>query len=155
MRIKFKIIGKKEEKQIVNFLAEYGIKISPNFVFLRAEKKIFIAPRESVNFLPLAIRAGFYLGKLEHGGFRLSFDATQLFATQIKKFISINDDEFAKWMQGLSLKKEKKEAKEEGFIVLKHNNDFLGCGLIKKNKYIKILNYTPKERRIKENKEER
>ncbi|MEM2173438.1 MAG: hypothetical protein QXJ34_00330 [Candidatus Pacearchaeota archaeon] len=154
---KFKLLSKKEEKEIMRHLKEYGLTLSHGFVLLKSENKIFIAPKQSLNFLDIAMRAGFYLGKLEAGGFRLSFDATQLFAKQAKhnmhNTLELTRDELVAWMQGKNIKdlKNLEEGKSKGkggkgFVILKHGDDFLGCGLLKDGK---LLNYVPKERRIK------
>ena len=85
---------------------------------------------------------GIYLIKKERD-LRLSFDATQVLAKQIKKeILEINDKQFEDWMLGKDLNVKIKR----GVVVLKHNGDFIGCGVSNEEK---IFNYVPKERRIR------
>lgn len=86
---------------------------------------------------------GIYLIRREKDGLRLSFEGVMLLKEQIKKSIlEISDEEAISWMHGNDLQKEV----HSGIYVLKHNDDFLGCG---KSNGKSIFNYVPKERRLK------
>lgn len=85
---------------------------------------------------------GLYIFKQEHD-LRLSFDATHLLAPQLSKnIVDINDEQLALWIRGhdLDIKAPR------GTLIIRHNNDFLGCG---KSTEERILNHVPKERRLR------
>ncbi|MEK6928575.1 MAG: hypothetical protein AABW65_01295 [Nanoarchaeota archaeon] len=87
---------------------------------------------------------GLYILRMEHEKqLRLSFDATQLLAQQISKnIINISDEQLSLWIRGNNL--EIKTSK--GVFLVRHNSDFLGCG-ISTGDY--IINHVPKERRLR------
>lgn len=144
-----KILSKKEKKKILNYLEDYGIEKKDliNYLFFKKENKIIIITKDREEVIKklkdIANTIGFYLGKIEKKGFRLSFDACQLFKNKIKKFIEIDEILAEKWFKGEDLNIEKNI---NGFFVLKFNKDFIGCGYLNGKK---IKNYVPKERRIK------
>jgi NOL1/NOP2/fmu family ribosome biogenesis protein len=86
---------------------------------------------------------GLYFAKYETDGIRLTLDGVQLLKNQItKNILELDDKQTNDWLKGNDL-----EIKEEyGWKILKHNNEFLGCG---KSSGEKISNFIPKERRIK------
>ena len=79
---------------------------------------------------------------------RLSIEGVQLLKDQITKNIfEINDEQLELWMKGneLNIKTGKND-----FLIMKHNNDFVGCG---KASAEKITNFIPKNRRLREKNE--
>lgn len=83
---------------------------------------------------------GTYFAKPEYG-FRLSFDVTHLFQSQITKGIVDLDVHQAKeWMRGNGLPL----VVEKGIHVMRFKDDFLGCGYSDGEK---LWNFVPKERR--------
>jgi len=87
---------------------------------------------------------GLYLFRKE-GQIRLSLDGSMMLKEQIgKNVIEINDEQLDEWLHGknLSIKK------ESGIYVIRtqETHDFLGCGVSDGKK---IINYIPKERRIR------
>jgi NOL1/NOP2/fmu family ribosome biogenesis protein len=136
----------KKEKEVRKALEEYGIAIE-NLLLYSRDNSIYILTPEAAELLQqvqVKCLAGFYLAKAEKAGLRLSFDACQLFAKQIKKYIKLNEKQLGAWFRGEDISDEK--VSFSGFFVLKHNEDFVGCGLVKDGK---IKNYVPKDRRIK------
>ena len=86
---------------------------------------------------------GLYFAKIENEGIRLTIDGVQLLKNQItKNILELNDKQANEWLKGndLDIKTER------GWKILKHKNEFLGCG---KSTGEKISNFMPKERRIK------
>jgi NOL1/NOP2/fmu family ribosome biogenesis protein len=72
-------------------------------------------------------------------------EATQLLKNQITKNIfELNEEQMNEWMKGNELNI---QTGKKGFLAMKYQNDFLGCGKASENK---ISNFVPKERRIKE-----
>lgn len=84
---------------------------------------------------------GLYLFK-EENGIRLSFDAPLLLDAK-KSIIEISDEQAESWLKGSDIFV---EDKRHGFVILKNNQDFLGCGKASQGR---IANFVPKERRIK------
>ncbi len=74
---------------------------------------------------------------------RLSFDATQVFSSQLSKnIVDITEEQRVQWIRGQDL-----EIKaQKGTLVIRCDQDFLGCG---KSTGDKIINHVPKERRLK------
>ncbi len=86
--------------------------------------------------------SGVYFGKIEKDGFRLSIEGCYLLKDQIKKNIKeIDFEDMIRWLRGEDL-----EGTENGYIVLKWRDYFLGCG--RGNGKV-IKNYVPKDRRLR------
>ena len=86
---------------------------------------------------------GTYLVRKETNVLRLGFDATQILKDKIKKNIfELDDSQLDSWMNGNNLN----EKVEKGIYVLRHADDFVGCGISNGEK---IINFVPKERRIR------
>ena len=69
--------------------------------------------------------------------------ASSTVAKSNKNVIALNDKEAKEWLSGIDIDK---ESDEDVFVIIKHNDDFLGTGKAKEGK---ILNFVPKIRRIK------
>lgn len=149
MNIKF--LSSKEKKQIMEKLNEnYGISNLPH-LFLQIGKEKIRAfsgslTREEISKIARYANIeiiGIYLAKIEKDGLRLSHDAVTLLADKItKNIIDINDSQAYEWLKGndLNIKAQK------GYVVVRNKNLLLGCG---KSTCEKIINFVPKERRIK------
>ena len=55
----------------------------------------------------------------------------------------MSDGEAKVWLHGNNIIR--KNIKESGFVIIKNNDDFIGCGRVKEEE---ILNLIPKTRRI-------
>jgi NOL1/NOP2/fmu family ribosome biogenesis protein len=142
--------GKKEEVKDL-LIKRYNIKIDiPHHLIKPAKNKlrIFTGDLNSQDMLILNAllkveTVGLYFASLEDG-LRLGYDAAMLYAKKAdKNTIILNKEEAKKWLQGHDL--EKASQGEEGFVVVKHDNDILGVG---KATGKKLLNFVPKERRV-------
>ncbi len=150
--MKIKVLSQKKKSALLNYLnSVYELRLE-GFVLLEQGEKIFIMNENAFKIakklnIKNACMVGFYFGKMEKSGFRLSFDATQLFANQIKgNIIELNESEAKDWLFGLNIKVNN----INGYFVLKYKDDFVGCGFAKNGN---ITNFVPKERRIKKSKE--
>ncbi|MBW2970743.1 hypothetical protein KY320_01130 [Candidatus Woesearchaeota archaeon] len=86
---------------------------------------------------------GLYFGQLVNNELRLSIEGSQIIGRKAKSnVVELNDDELKQWFEGYDLDY---IGDATGFVIVKHKNDFVGCGKVAKNK---ILNYVPKARRI-------
>lgn len=83
---------------------------------------------------------------------RVSIDALHMFKEQItNNIVELEPEQKIKWFKGenIELEPEQKEKYKEnkGFVSLKYKGDFIGTGKISENGT--LLNYLPKERRVR------
>ncbi len=152
-------LSSKERKRVLEQLEkQYGCetKSLKSYVFLYQEKrkKYFIANQGvfDLDLEKLRVEAiGLYLCcKLGNNELRLSIEGSQLLGPKSKKnILLLNDKEFHEWIRGRDVEK---ETELEGFVIVKHNDDFLGCGKPvrdEKSGTITIHNYIPKTRYVR------
>lgn len=144
-----KFLNKKEIKKILTLIKQqYDADVNLDYIFLKnQEDKIFIVSKDlaKINLDELRInRVGIYIAKLEKQGIRLTIEGSQLIGKEAKKnILEIDESQVKSWLNGNDLTTNEKL---NSFVIIKHKNDFLGSGYYKEGR---ILNYTPKERRIK------
>lgn len=149
------ILYKSEKKKIVDKLSYYGINKVP-FLLIRFGKEkirgysgdLSIEEIKNIDKSIGIEMMGLYLFHEYETEIRLSLEAAHVFKDQIgKNIILLNDEQAEKWFEGKDIQLTKEQEKENhGFKLLKHNQDFIGCGKLIENR---ILNYMPKERRLK------
>jgi NOL1/NOP2/fmu family ribosome biogenesis protein len=149
---KIQILNEKEKKRILRSLNEqFGIKRIPGVLVKRGAERIFLYQgsfneekiKEIERTLPLE-RVGVYFAKESNGEIRLSIEGTHLLQKQIKTNIfEIDKRLMEEWMHGSELNI---QAEKKGFLVMKYQRFFLGCGKASKKK---ISNFIPKNRRLK------
>jgi len=143
-----KILNSKEIKEILKLIeSQWGAKLKLEYAFLRNPKnRIFIVNKDigKINFSQLRINSiGLYFCEIDKLGIRLSIEGSQIVGPKaVKNIVEINEEQTKQWFKGEDL-----EIKGDylGFVILKHNNDFLGNGKYKDGK---ILNYVGKSRRV-------
>lgn len=145
-----KVLNTREVKKILNWLKEhYGIKeLKIDKAFLQSTKdKIYLISKKISELDPKSLRInliGLYFAKLEKTGIRLSIEGAQIIGPKsTKNVVKLDKSQMNDWIRGNDIGY---NADVEGFIIVKHKNDFFGVGTYKDGK---ILNYVPKERRIK------
>lgn len=143
-------IKSSEKKEIIEELKEnFGIEELPFLLIESGKEKIrgFSGSLSKEEISELGQIAyiegiGIYLLKREEA-LRLSFDATQILASQMtKNIIDITDEQLALWIHGQDIE----TAAPRGTVIIRHGSDFLGCG---KSTGGHIVNHVPKERRLK------
>ncbi len=150
---KLSILNTREKKKIITSLKQaYGFSG-------RLKGNLLLSPRQEVFLLTgssdiikkgeekqLRIdKVGLYLGRMVPEGIRLSIEATQLIGPSCsKRILVINDEQLKAWVKGQDLVID--DAARQGFFLVKHNNDFLGCAKIRNNK---AHNLIATNRRIK------
>ena len=144
-----KILNKKEIKKILSKVkVQWGAELDVDYGFLLSPKnKIYIVGREmsEIDLAKLRVNnLGIYFGEMtKHSDLRLSIEGSQIVGVQAKKNVLELDKEQARaWFRGQDVDY---EGNSEGFVILKHEKDFIGCGKHTKDK---ILNYVPKARRV-------
>lgn len=152
-RMKPEFLSKAEKKKLIEKLKEnFGIENLPYLLIKLGKEKIYSysgsLSREEIAKITREInveKIGIYMAREEEDGIRLSFDFPFLVKGQISKnVLDINEKQVEDWLKGKNLSSEEKIA---GFVVLKHKQDFFGCGKVSGGI---INNFVPKERRIKD-----
>lgn len=162
--MKIKVLKENEKEEILNRLAYFG-KLKTDSLFIKTGEKIraFTGNLRSNeiekiwnNFMIESI--GLYIIKdaidknKKFAETRLSLEGVFFFKDLIKNnIIEVNDAQKELWLKGEGFELEDEQIKKHkhlgNFIILKFKEDLLGCSKIKNEK--NVLNYMPKERRIK------
>ena len=145
-----KILNSKEIKRILKWLKDhYCIKeLKIEKVFLQNTKdKIYLISKKISEMETKNLRInliGMYFAKQEKNGLRLTIEGSQIIGLKATKNIAVlNKEQIKQWIRGEDIGYQEDL---KGFVIIKHENDFYGTGFYKEGK---ILNYVPKERRIK------
>ena len=151
--MKYKILNKKEKEKLLRGIsAQYNTKPLSDLLsygFLKdKDNKIYLLSKDvPLEILKLSPRVGLYFCKLEKDGIRLSIEGSQLlkkFLTKSSKMLTLNQKQLELWFKGEDINIEKNLY---GWFILLYNKDVIGCGKVKNGI---LLNYLPKERRVKE-----
>lgn len=154
-KMTLRILNLNQIQEILNKLGEqFGIKEIPGELFMMGKERLFLFSGsfgkkqiKKLGSLIVIERIGIYFAKIdEHSNnLRLSIEGVQILKDQITKNIfEIPEELVERWMKGqeLNIKTGKR-----GFLIMKHNNDFLGSGKASEEK---IGNFIPKIRRLRE-----
>lgn len=144
-----KILNNKEIKEILKLIeSQWGAKLKLDYGFLKNNKgRVFLISRDisEIDISKLRLNSvGMYFCEIDNKGIRLSIEGSQIVGTKAaKNVVELSEEEAKRWLKGEDLEKECKDC--NGFVILRHNKDFLGTG-----KYAngRILNYVGKNRRI-------
>ena len=150
------ILSNQETQEIFSKLKwQFGIqKLHENSILIKiGRERIFlfngdfsdeqIKNLEKITFIE---RIGIYFAKIfsPTNEIKLSIEGTQILKNQITKNIfKLNEGQLNDWMLGKELNI---KTGLKGIIVIKHQDDFLGCGKASENK---IGNFIPKSRRLR------
>ncbi len=144
---KLKILNTKEIKEIKKkILEQWGVDFKTDLAFLLSSKnRIYLISKDvsKINYEELRMQVvGNYFGEImKNGELRLSIEGSQLIGPEATKNV-IEIDDVKGWLFGNDIKTERQE---EGFLIVKNNDDFMGTGKIKNKE---LLNFIPKTRRI-------
>src|SRR3972149_8686816 len=129
-----KILTEQDKKKIEKKLHEqFGVKELNGKILKLGEEKLFFFTgqideeeiRKIEQSAPIE-KVGVYFAKLINEEIKLTIEGTQLLKEQITKGIfSINDSQAEEWMMGRELNL---KSGLRGFVVMKNNDDYLGCG---------------------------
>ncbi len=146
-------LSQKEKQIIIEKLKnQFGVENVDGEFVMSGTERIFLYQGElnqeeldKIQKISLVERIGIYFAKLINEDVKLSLDGVQIVRDKIKKNIfEINKEQAGDWMSGKEILI---ETGLRGFIVLKYQNDLLGCGKASEGK---ITNFVPKSRRLKE-----
>src|SRR3989344_408732 len=146
-----KQLGNKGKKLLFKKIEDqYGIKdLKLDYLFFENnEGRIFIINKNlrSIDLNNINVNSiGLYFCRFDRE-LRLSIEGSQIIGHFAEKnVIELDDNESKLWLEGDNVEYVKQKC-DETFVILKNKEDFIGSG---KYKGGKILNYVPKERRIK------
>ena len=145
---KIKILNNKEIKETLNLIEkQWDAKLKLDYAFLKTEKdKIYLVNKDisKVDLGKLRINSiGLYFAEAKDNNVRLSIEGSQIIGPKAKKnILELNEKEVKEWMRGNDLEM---EGDFSGFLIIKYNNDYLGCGKLRNGK---LLNFIGKARRI-------
>lgn len=164
-----RVLERKDKKAFLQLLKkQFDFNDKLDYTFLINNKnKVFIVNKDIANIDLEKITlnsAGLYIAEFRNNEIRLSIEGSQLIGKEAKKnIIELDEKQARDWLKGKDIERlsfqgktnlEKmrgesehfdKTTKEQGFVILKHNKDYLGSGKAKENK---ILNFVPKTRRL-------
>ncbi len=150
---KLKVLNTREKRKIFDSLKQtYGFDGKLEGVILLSSKQKLYLLTGGFEFIEqnkereLRIdKAGLYIGRLMPDSIRLSIEGSQLIGPGAKSnILEITDKQLELWVRGEDFELE--GFKQEGYFIVKHKKDFLGCARIKK---YKVDNLISKNRRIK------
>lgn len=142
----------KEKAIIRKLISQFGITnkefFKKHILLKNKKKKLFISTKtekKSKLHIPRTERIGLYFGTINKDDtIRLSLEGTQIIAkSATKNILELNHDQAENWLKGYDFDL---DVKKDGYYLLKYKQDFLGCGLIRKNQ---LYNFLPKTRRLK------
>ena len=143
-----KVLNTKEIKEILKLIEnQWNAKLKLDYTFLRNNKnRIFIINKDIVKIQLEKLRInsiGMYFCEIDKLGIRLSIEGSQIVGPLASKNVTeISEEQEKQWLKGEDLEI---KGNYSGFVIIKHNNDFLGSGKYKDGR---ILNYVSKSRRI-------
>jgi len=144
-----KPLASKDKKQLLALIkAQWTADFKPDFVFFRNEKqKIYVIHKDIAKIDLSGARintVGMYFGEQKKGELRLSIEGSQLIGPLAKKnVVELDEKEAIAWLRGEDLNK---EGDWSGFVIVKHNDDYMGSGKYTADK--RLLNFVPKARRL-------
>lgn len=145
----WRILKSKKIRQVHEKLNEqFGFKKKLDYIFLENNKnRLYIAKKDFSNIELSKLRIssiGLYFGEIQDKGIRLSIEGSQLIGKDcVKNIFDVNEVEAKEWLRGYDIYRKINDAE---FVIVRYKTDFLGCGKVTKEK---ILNFVPKNRRIK------
>jgi NOL1/NOP2/fmu family ribosome biogenesis protein len=136
----------KEVKQLYQIIEnQWGIRPTLDYAFLKSDERIYLISKDikNINLNLLKVNSmGLYIGELNRNQLRLSVEGSQLLGPFAQKnVVDISKLQLAKWLRGEEIECDAKNA----FVIVKHGEDYFGCGKAKDGR---ILNYVPKTRRL-------
>lgn len=142
------ILNKKQAKEILKLIKkQFNADFKSDYAFLKNEKeKIYLIHKDIsvINIEKLRINSlGMYFAQIRNNEIRLSIEGSQLIGPKAdKNILEIDEKQTKEWMAGTDLEI---EGDYSGFVLVKHNKDFLGCGKARDGQ---VFNFVGKARRI-------
>jgi NOL1/NOP2/fmu family ribosome biogenesis protein len=158
--MRFEVLNKRKKQEIDNLLEEnYNIKLPRCQLIQQSKERLRIftgnLSEHELGILNSTINLdsiGLYFSFFKEKDFRVSFDSCFLFKEARKNVLELDEKQKQKWLAGedveINLENINKNNFTSNFIFLRYKQDIVGCGKFVPSQN-KILNFVPKERRIK------
>jgi NOL1/NOP2/fmu family ribosome biogenesis protein len=149
--MQIKILNSGEKKKIIEDLNEkFGITELPWLLVMAGKGKIRAfsgsMTRDEIAKLSYDVRIelpGLYILREESDGYRISHDGLFIFKNMAtKNIIDISDKQADEWLRGENIEIDS----EDKWVLLGNKGELIGCGKVKDKK---VINYVPRERRVK------
>ena len=144
-----KILNSKERKELLSKIKDqWGAILENDLVFLENNRqRVFVITRDidRLDLAKLRINSmGLYFGELIEDKIRLSIEGAELVGPNASKnVVKVSKEQMRAWLQGNDIDV---DTDADGFVILRWEDDFIGCGRCSRKK---IKNFVPKTRRIK------
>lgn len=147
-----KILNSKQVKEVLSLIeSQWGADVGwlrDEYAFLiNSSNRLFVITRgvANIDFSALHINSmGLYFGELYKGELRLTIEGSQIIGPYAgKNAVGLSGVEMKSWLRGNDVSKPCDGC--SGFVIVKHESDFLGCGRYSNGV---IKNFVPKTRRI-------
>ena len=141
-------LNQKQLKPMFKSMEErFGVTLKGEYAFfITAKDNVYAASKDvgEIDIQGLNINTiGFYIFEWRKGEARPSIEGSQVIGPKAtKNVIELNKGLFTLWIAGHDLEY---EYEDKGYVIIKHGNDYAGCGRAIENK---ILNFVPKSRRV-------
>jgi NOL1/NOP2/fmu family ribosome biogenesis protein len=145
------ILNSGEKKKIIEDLnAKFGITELPWLLVMAGKGKVRAfsgsMTRDEIAKLSYDIRIelpGLYILREESDGYRISHDGLFVFKNlATKNIVDISDKQADEWLRGENIEIDS----EDKWVLLRNKGELIGCGKVKDKK---VINYVPRERRVK------
>lgn len=125
---------------------QFGVNPLPGYRLVRSgQRRIRLVTQAAYQLIPLLPKPeviGLYLGELGPSGIRLSLDGSQLIGPHAtRQVVSLTSDQAEAWLRGETIGI---EDSCRGYVIVRHQSDFLGCGSLSGGR---LHNFLPKDRR--------
>lgn len=145
----WKILTSKEIRAVQAQLEEqFGFSGKLDYAFIQNMQGNLYAVVRDVSLidwqkLPVRMMGNYFAEQKK--GIRLSIEGSQIVGPRAtKQIIDLSKEETMRWLKGHDLPT---DSELQGLVLVKHGNDFMGCGTVKEKS---LLNFVPKIRRLPE-----
>lgn len=141
-------LNTREAKKIKEMLFnQWGVELEGDYFLIRTEQdRIYLINKDIsvLDFNKIRLDSiGLYFGRIAVDGLRVTVEGSQMIGKYAKKNIcEINKEQLIQWFRGEDLNVEQEFS---GHVIIKYNNDYVGCGKYRDHK---VLNFLSKNRRL-------
>lgn len=141
----------REIEDILKKNYDCNFRLRDYIVILTADDKVWICSKDiakiEIKNLKRVNAMGLYFGKIKRNNkIQLSIEGSMLVGRTAKKNIALleNISDYIKGKDGVGICE---NCEKDNFVIIKHENDFFGCGILREDR---IENILPKSRRFVE-----
>ncbi|MBI3051300.1 hypothetical protein HYY74_02480 [Candidatus Woesearchaeota archaeon] len=147
--LRLRFLNSREVRGIASIVErQWGARLPDSAFLINSRNKLHLISRDvgRLDLQNLRVNsAGLYFGELKDEAIRLSIEGSQLLGPSASKnVVEISGEEMRQWLRGEDLMKDCPGC--SGFVILRRNSDYLGCGRYANGR---IKNFVPKTRRVK------